>query len=105
MRNGDISNELPKRILVTTDVILDLDVTIEKKFLFLKVPKFNTRLRRQVASNLYLATTRREITLELVSFNLDTAQVQEVMEWLDEVGTNPFRYGDRKSTRLNSSHT
>ena len=35
----------------------------------------------------------RSITLELVSFNLDTAQVQEVMEWLDEVGTNPFRYG------------
>lgn len=92
MRNGDISNELPKRILVTTDVLLDVEVTTEKKFRFFKIPKVNKKLRREVASYLYLVTTRREITLELISFDLDEQQLGEVMDWLDKVGTNPFRY-------------
>lgn len=92
MRYGDISNELPKRILVTTDVILEVEVQMEKKFKFFKVPKVNKKLRREVASYLYLVTTRREITLELISFDLDEEQLQSVMDWLDTVGTNPFRY-------------
>lgn len=92
MRNGDISNELPKRILVTTDVILDVEVKIEKKFRFLKIPRVNKKLRREVASHLYLIATRREITLELVSFDLEEDELQGIMDWLDTVGTNPFRY-------------
>ena len=92
MRNGDISNELPKRIIVTTDVILDVEVKIEKKFRFLKVPRVNKKLRREVASHLYLIATRREVTLELVSFELDESEMQGIMDWLDTVGTNPFRY-------------
>ena len=92
MRNGDISNELPKRIIVTTDVILDVEVKIEKKFRFLKVPRVNKKLRREVASHLYLIATRREVTLELVSFELDEPEMQGIMDWLDTVGTNPFRY-------------
>lgn len=92
MRYGDISNELPKRILVTTDVLLDVEVTTETKFKIFKIPKVNKKLRRQVASYLYLAATRREITLELISYDLDEEQLQKIMNWLDEVGTNPFRY-------------
>lgn len=92
MRNGDISNELPKRILVTTDVILDVDIKIEKKFFFLKVPQITQHFNRQVASRLFWVTTRREITLELVSFTLNDEQLLDTMNWLDEMGTNPFRY-------------
>lgn len=92
MRNGDISNELPKRIIVTTDVILDLEVKIEKKFRFLKVPRVNKTLRREVASHLYLIATRQEVTLELVSFDLNEDELSKIMDWLDNIGTNPFRY-------------
>lgn len=92
MRNGDISNDLPKRVLVATDVLLDVEVTTEKKFKFFNIPKVNKKLRREVASYLYLATTRREITLELISFDLTEEQLSKVMDWLDQIGTNPFRY-------------
>ena len=92
MRNGDISNELPRRILVTTDVILDVEVKIEKKLKFLKIPRVNKKLRRQAASHLYLIATRQEVTLELVSFDLEENELQGIMDWLDTIGTNPFRY-------------
>lgn len=92
MRNGDISNELPKRILVTTDVILDMYVMTKTKFKFFKIPTVTKKLKREIASYLYLVTTRREITLELISFDLDEEQLYDVMEWLDVIGTNPFRY-------------
>lgn len=92
MRNGDISNELPKRIIVTTDVILDIEVRVEKKFKVFKIPRVQRTLRRDVASHLYLIASRREVTVELVSFDLQQEDLQEIMDWLDEVGTNPFRY-------------
>jgi hypothetical protein len=92
LRNGDISNELPKRILVTTDMILNVEVRTEKKFKLFKVPKVSKSLRREAASHLYLIATRREITLELISFDLEEDQLSSIMDWLDTVGTNPFRY-------------
>ena len=92
MRQGDISNELPKRILVTTDVILEMYVMTKTKFKFFKIPTVTKKLRREVASYLYLVTTRREITLELISFDLSDEELYDVMEWLDVIGTNPFRY-------------
>lgn len=92
MLKGDISNELPKRILITTDVILDVEVKMEKKFRVFKVPRVNKKLRREVASHLYLIATRRGVTLELISYDLEEEQLSDIMEWLDKVGTNPFRY-------------
>lgn len=92
MRNGDISNELPKRILVTTDIILDVEITTEKKFRFFKVPRIDKKLRRETASYLYLVATRKEVTLELISYDLKEDQLGSIMDWLDNIGTNPFRY-------------
>lgn len=83
---------MPKRILVTTDVILDVEVTTEKKLKIFKVPRISKKLRREVASYLYLVTTKREVTLELISYDLTEEQLNGIMDWLDEIGTNPFRY-------------
>jgi len=92
MRNGDISNELPRRVLVVTDVVLDVQVVVKKKLKFFKVPELNKKLRRDVLSRLYLYTTRREVTLELISYDFDNEQLGSFMDSIDNAGTNPFRY-------------
>ena len=92
MRKGDISNELPRRIIVTTDVVIQTETSIKKVYkIFPSVEKRQT-YRRDLLSYLYLVTTRREITLELGSFDYDQDELKEIMDSLDEMGTNPFRY-------------
>lgn len=92
MQRGDISNELPKRILVTTDIIMDVEMTVKKKLLVIPTVKIEKKFRRDALSYLYIFTTRAGFTLELVSFDLRDADLQEVMDMLDKMGTNPFRY-------------
>ena len=41
---------------------------------------------------MFLLTSRRGVTLELVSFDLSEEELNEVMLVLDKMGTNPFRY-------------
>jgi len=92
MKHGDISNELPKRILVTTDIIMDVEINIKKKLLIIPTVKIEKKFRRDALSYLYVFTTRAGFTLELVSFDLRDEDLQEVMDMLDNMGTNPFRY-------------
>ena len=92
MRNGDISNELPKRIIVVLDVFLLTELTVKKRFKVLRVPQVDKKIKRELLSYLYLITTRQGITLELVSFNMDDEQLESVNNMLDNMGTNPFRY-------------
>jgi len=92
VRKGDISNELPKRILVTTDIIMDVEINIKKKLLIIPTVKIQKKFRRDALSYLYIFTTRAGFTLELISFDLGDADLQEVMDMLDNMGTNPFRY-------------
>jgi hypothetical protein len=92
MRKGDISNELPKRILVATDVFLIVELTVKKRFKVVPVPQVDKKIRREILSYLYLYTTRNGITLELISFDLDDEELNKVIEMLDSMGTNPFRY-------------
>lgn len=92
MRKGDISNELPKRILVTTDIVMDVEMTVKRKLLIIPSVKINKKFKRDALSYLYVFTSRAGVTLELVSFDLTDADLEEVMEMLDKMGTNPFRY-------------
>jgi hypothetical protein len=92
MLKGDISNELPQRVLVVADVFLNVDVEVTKRFKVFPVHKINKTVRRELLSSLYLTTTRRGITLELISFDLSEEQLAEVIDFLDKKGTNPFRY-------------
>ena len=92
MKNGDISNELPKRIVVTTDVFLLVELTVKKRFKFLSLPTVDKKIRREILSYLYLITTNKGVTLELASFDLDEKHLQELVDMLDNMGTNPFRY-------------
>jgi hypothetical protein len=93
MQGNDISNAMPQRILVTSDVITDTYEDVEKKFLFVPVKKKRKEYNRLVLSHLYMFTTKRSITLELVSFDHDEKSMTNLMAYLDKIGTNPFRYG------------
>jgi hypothetical protein len=92
MRNGDISNEMPKRYLITTDIFLDIKLTVKKRFKLFPAPKIEKNFRRDILSFLYLFTTKKGVTLEAVSYELSTEDMSELMEQLDNMGTNPFRY-------------
>jgi hypothetical protein len=92
MRKGDISNELPKRIIVTTDVFLQVELTVKKRFKVVSVPQIDRKIRREVLSFLYIYTTRQGVTLELASFDANEEKLSQVMDMLDNMGTNPFRY-------------
>ena len=92
MRNGDISNELPKRILVTTDAFSIVESNITKRFKV--IPKVNKELkiRKDILSRFYLFTSKKGVTLELISYAINDEDLAELLLTLDAMGTNPFRY-------------
>jgi hypothetical protein len=92
MRNGDISNELPKRILVTTDAFSIVESSITKRFKVIPKVHKELKIRKDILSRFYLFTSRQGVTLELISYAIDDAGLEELMLTLDAMGTNPFRY-------------
>lgn len=91
MQNGDLSNALPLRVLVTADVITD---TYDEKVRKFGIPRVKKRVEynRLVLSHLYMITVRRGWTMELVSFKHSEKELADVVLYLDKFGTNPFRY-------------
>ena len=92
MLKGDISNELPKRVIVVIDTFLDVEVSVKKQFKVIPVTKRTETFNRSILSRLYVFSQRVGYTLELVSFNSTEEQLEVVTEKLDKMGTNPFRY-------------
>lgn len=92
MKNGDISNELPKRIIVVTDVFLNTELKVSKRLKIIPVVKTDRTINRQTLSQLYIYTTRKGVTLELASFEMPDDELGLLMDKLDNMGTNPFRY-------------
>jgi len=92
MQHGDLSNELPKRVLVTTDAFSTVEPLIKKKWKVIPTIHKELKIRKDLLSKFYLFTTVKGVTLEVVSYDLDDEQLQTLMDTLDEMGTNPFRY-------------
>lgn len=92
MRKGDISNELPKRILVCSEIFAENKVEVTRKFKIIPNAKVKKTIKREILSFLYLFTTKRGVTLELISFDMDEVTLDKFVTDLDKVGTNPFRY-------------
>lgn len=92
MYKGDISNAFTKRVLVTTDGILNWESSVKKVLKF--IPKIEKKytFNAQVLSHIYLWATRTEYTFELISFDMNQDELDEVIEHLERSGTNPFRY-------------
>ena len=92
MRKGDISNDLPKRIVVIADTFLDYDVKISKKFKVFPVTSKEVKYNRSILSRLYVFAQNIGYTMELASFSLNEEELQTLVNKLDKMGTNPFRY-------------
>lgn len=93
MRGGDISNEVPQRVVVTLDCILDRRPTIKK---VLGIPVFNeeSTYNRQSLSLFWRFAEKHGYSLELVGFGYTKKEMKEVLEDLDNLGTNPFNYAN-----------
>jgi hypothetical protein len=93
MQNGDISNAMPQRVIVTADVITDTYEDKKKILGIIPVQNRRKEYNRLVLSHLYMTTLKRGITMELVSFTHSEDELVKLMLHLDKIGTNPFRYG------------
>jgi hypothetical protein len=92
MQNGDISNALPMRVLVTADVIIDAYDEKKRGVLGITRTKKRVEYNRLVLSHLYMVTLKRGWTMELISFTHSEKELADVVLYLDKFGTNPFRY-------------
>jgi hypothetical protein len=94
MRNGDISNEVPQRVVVTLDCIIDRSPTVKK---VLGIPVFGeeSQYNRQSLSLFWRFADKYGYTLELVGFGYSKKEMEEVFEDLNNLGTNPFNYVNR----------
>lgn len=91
MRGGDISNEVPLRVVVTVDCILDRRPTL-KKVLGIPIVGEDISYNRQSLSLFWRFAEKFGYSLELVSFEHTKEELERVREDLDNLGTNPFNY-------------
>lgn len=93
MQGGDISNGVPLRVVVTLDCILDRRPTF-KKVLGVPVVGEESTYNRQSLSLFWRFGEKYGYSLELVGFGYSQKEMQEVLEDLDNLGTNPFNYAN-----------
>lgn len=91
MRGGDISNEVPLRVLVTLDCIIDRKPTF-KRVLGIPVMGEETTYNRQALAHFWRFSEKHDYTFELVGFEYTQKEMERVLEDLDNLGTNPFNY-------------
>jgi len=93
MKGGDISNEVPLRVAVTLDCIIDRRPTI-KKVIGIPVVGEETTYNRQSLSLFWRFAEKYGYSLELIGFGYTQKEMKEVLEDLDNLGTNPFNYAN-----------
>ena len=92
MQKGDISNDLPKRVIVLADAFLNVEVKSIKKRFKKTVEDKEVTFNRTTLSRLYVFAQNMGYTLELGSYVLRDDDLEMLVENLDKMGTNPFRY-------------
>lgn len=93
MKGGDISNEIPLRVAVTLDCILNRTPTLKKVF-GVPITGEEVTYDRQALSYFWRFADKYSYTLELVGFGYSQKEMKEVLEDLDNLGTNPFNYAN-----------
>lgn len=92
MYKGDISNQIPKRVIVNLDVFTNIETKVRKVLGMIPVQDEEESYDRVVLSRLFNFQDKTGYTLELVSFDKTQKQLDKIVLEIDTYGTNPFRY-------------
>jgi hypothetical protein len=101
MRNGDISNETPPRIIVTIETVVETELVEERALILKHTVRKITKLNNTALAHLWLVSSRYGLSVELAAFE-DQTWTQEhldyVMDKLERRGGNPFNYAELYSS-------
>jgi hypothetical protein len=98
MIRGDISEAIPRRILITNRAISDKSVS-DKKFLWFKTGEVVSHsFNREVLSMLWKFVAKTGAALELIVFEEDGYSDSEAMQLLEAFGTSPINYARQYET-------
>ena len=92
MQGGDLSNETPKRVAVAVDCFLNREPVIKKLLGLIPHVTEEVTYDRAMLSRFWRYSKDNGFILELVGFGYSPKQMDEFMEDLDNLGTNPFNY-------------
>ena len=92
MKNGDLSNDSPKRILVNTDIFTMTTTHLTKKFKLLPKVSHHVKYDTLALNKLYMFFLNNSVTLEMFSYDLSQDDLDRLHVELDRLGVNPFRY-------------
>jgi hypothetical protein len=98
LKNGDISNETPPRIIVSINVVVNSSLVDEKKLLRQKkqIRKVDS-LNNTALQQLWTLANRYGMSVELAGFaNEEWTQehLNKLMDRMDRRGGNPFNYAE-----------
>ena len=92
MQGGDLSNEIPKRTLVTVETFTQRLPRLKKLFGLLTVQDDEISYDRVMLQRFWYFAAKNGRILELAGLGMSKKQLDEVMDDLDNLGTNPFNY-------------
>ena len=95
MRNGDISNETPARIIVLADVVAHRKEETTRKLLRTTTSFSIGDLKKLEIAKLWTLTNRYGLSVELAGIEengWDQTLLDKVMDILDRRGGNPFNF-------------
>jgi hypothetical protein len=95
VRNGDISNETPARLIVLADVVSVREEVTQKKFLKTTTSLKVSNVNKQAVAQLWILTNKYGLSVELAGVEddgWDQSSLDKVMNILDRRGGNPFNF-------------
>lgn len=92
MQGGDIDNSGPGRMMVHLDVIVIRRPELTKVLGVIPVTREKSYYDRVAMNRFWLFTSRHAVSLEVFDYGCTQYDMDRVMEDLDRIGTNPFRW-------------
>jgi len=91
LKGGDISNEVPLRVSVSLDCVIDKKPSV-RRFLGIPIMEEDITYNRAALSLFWRFSQKYGYSLELIGFGYSKKEMKDIQEDLDNLGTNPFNY-------------